>query len=656
MGEFAWVPTPERVAEANVTRLMSRAGSGSIAELRRQSVADVDWFWDLVVDDLGIPFSTPYSAVHDSSAGVECTTWFTDGRMNVTTACIDRWAADPAVAGTPALRYGGEDGTRRELTYAALAAEVDALAAGLLARGVEPGAAVAVHLPAVVEAIVAAYAIVKIGGLFVPLRVGASPSLLATRIEDAQAEIVITTDWRWRHGEQVPVKNDLDEALVLCHAVETVVVVERPGTTGPVHRRARDVPWADFRIPPRDGAPGPDAVPMGAEDCLMLAYTSGTTGPPKGAIHTHAGFLVKAASEIAYGFDVRRGDVLLWAADPGSLMGPLSTIGTHAVGGTLLLYEGSLTDPSPERLWGLVEDHGVAVVGVSPALTRALRAHGDDGPAAHDLRSVRIWGSTGEPWDEDAYRWLSGTVGLGRSPVINVSGGAEVGGSFLSPYVVEPIRPCSLGGPALGMEVDVFDATGRPVRGQLGELVCRQPWPSMPRGLWGDPDGFRATYWATYEQVWRQGDWAKADLDGQWYLLGRSDEAIRVDGKRVGPAEVEGVVLTHEAVGEVAVIGVPDAARGEAIWCWWSPADDGAGDVSSALAELIQRELGLAFTPARVLRVDALPRTRTGKVMRRAIRSVAGGGSPGDLSTAANPEAFDEIATVSRASRRAAVA
>ncbi len=650
MGEFAWVPTPRRIAEANVTRLMRRAGSGSIDELRRQSVADVDWFWDLVVDDLGIPFAEPYDAVHDSSKGVEWTTWFTGGRMNVAEACLDRWLGDPETAAATALRYEAEDGARRSFSYLELAAEVDALAAGLRAHGVERGAAVAVHLPAIPEAIVAAYAIAKVGALFVPLRVGASPSALATRIEDAQAELVITTDWRWRHGAQHPVKAELDAALVFCPAVGRVVVVERPGTTVPIHRRARDVSWDDFRVA---GTVRHPASRMGAEDRLMLAYTSGATGTPKGAVHTHAGFLVKAASEVAYAFDVHRGDVVLWAADPGSLVGPMSTIGTHAVGGTLLLYEGSTLEPAPDRLWRLIETHGVAVVGVSPAMTRALARHGDDAPAARDLSSVRIWGSTGEPWDEDSYRWLSGTVGLGRSPIINVSGGAEVGGSFLSPYVVESIRPCSLGGPALGMEVDVFDVSGARVRGQLGELVCRQPWPSMPRGLWGDPVGFRASYWSMYPGVWRQGDLANADLDGQWYLLGRSEEVLRVGVRRVGTAEVEGVVRKHEAVDEVAVIGLPDREHGDAIWVLWSPVDERAPDASGALAALVVRRLGPECEPARVLRVSALPRTRTGKVMRRAIRSVAAGGVPDDLSTAVNPEILEQIAAQARAQRSA---
>lgn len=646
MGEFAWEPTPQRIAEANVTRLMRRAGSGSIDELRRQSVADVDWFWDLVVDDLGIPFDVPYSAVHDGSAGVEWTTWFTGGRLNVTSACVDRWTADPATAGAPALRYEAEDGTRRVLTYRELAVEIDAVARGLRAHGVEPGAAVGVHLPAIPEAVIAAYAVAKVGALFVPLRVGSSPGALATCIEDAQAETVITTDWRWQHGEQRPVKADLDEALVFCHAVETVVVVERDGTRGAPLRRARDVPWDAFR----DARATADcaAEPMGEEDRLMLAYTSGTTGTPKGAVHTHAGFLVKAASEVAYAFDVRRGDVVLWAADPGSLMGPLSSIGTHAAGGTLLLFEGSPVEPGPDRLWALIAAHAVAVAGVAPAMIRALRAHGDGPATRHDVSSVRVWGSTGEPWDEDSYRWLSTTVGRRLAPIINVSGGAEIGGSFLSPYVVEPIRPCSLGGPALGMEVDVFDPAGQPVRGQLGELVCRQPWPSMPRGLWGDPEGYRLAYWDRYPGVWRQGDWAKADLDGQWYVLGRSDEVLQVGARRVGPAEIEGVALTLEDVAEAAVVGLPRPGRDEDIWLLWSAAHEPVRDASETISRRVRETLGDECAPARVLRVEALPRTRTGKLMRAALRSVACGGSPGDLSTAANPEAFDQIAALVR--------
>jgi acetyl-CoA synthetase len=283
------------------------------------------------------------------------------------------------------------------------------------------------------------------------------------------------------------------------------------------------------------------------------------------------------------------------------------------------------------------------MLGVSPTLIRALKSHGDDLPAASDLSSVRVFGSTGEPWDEDSYLWLSRVVGRGRVPIINFSGGTEVGGSFLAPYVVEPIKACSLGGPSLGMDVEVFDRDGKPVREQLGELVCRQPWPAMTRGVWGDVQRYHESYWSMFPGVWRHGDWAKVDADGQWFLYGRSDEAINVAGKRVGPAEIEGILVAHAAVAEAAAVGVPDPVKGEAIWCFWTPVGDNDPDVSEDLATAVGQQLGKPFTPARVFQVDALPKTRSAKILRRAIRAAAVGEDPGDLSGAENPGALELI-------------
>ncbi|WP_320671801.1 AMP-binding protein [Patulibacter defluvii] len=640
MQRYAWEPTAERIAEANVTRLMAKAGAATIDELRRQSVADIDWYWDLVVRDLELPFARPYEAVRDGSGGVEWTKWFVGGELNVASACVDRWRDDPAVAETPAVIHEDEAGVVTTLSFRELAEAVDRVAAALRARGIGRGDAVGVFLPMIPEAVVSAYAIAKVGALYVPLFSGFAASALASRLDDAQARLVITADWSWRRGRRAPMKPALDEALPSCPSVETVVVVERPDTDAAVRRAPIDIGWSAF-APPVDG-PVP-ATATSAEDPLLLGYTSGTTGRPKGAVHTHAGFLVKVASEVAYEFDLRRGDVFSWITDMGWVMGPLSTFGTHALGGTLLLYEGAPDTPAPDRLWQLVARHRVTMFGVSPTLIRALKAHGDDHPRRHDLSSVRTFGSTGEPWDEDSYWWLSETVGRGRAPIINFSGGTEIGGAFLSPFVVEPIRPCSLGGPSLGMDVDVFDAGGRPVRGELGELVCRQPWPAMTRGVWGDPERYREAYWSTFPGVWRHGDWAKADLDGQWFLYGRSDEALNVAGKRVGPAEVESILIGHPAVAEAAVIGVPDPTKGEAIWCYWTPTEPDGEDVSDDLRGAIGRELGKPFTPARVLRAPALPKTRSAKIMRRAIRAVTVGDDPGDLSGAENPEALDLI-------------
>ena len=640
MDAYAWEPTPERIEQANVTRLMRAAGVATIDELRRKSVEDIDWYWDLVVKDLGLPFDEPYTAVRDSSRGIEWTTWFVGGRLNVATACVDRWRADPATAGAPAVIHEDEAGAVTTLTYAELGAAVDRAAAGLRAAGIRPGDAVAVFLPMIPEAVIAAYAIAKVGALYLPLFSGFAPAAIAARLQDAQVKLVFTADWAWRRGARAPMKAALDEAVGECPSVGTVVVAERPGGGEPGARGPLDVTWDEF-APPVGGPV--EAAPTSAEDPLLLGYTSGTTGKPKGAVHTHAGFLVKVASEVAYEFDVRRGDVFFWVTDMGWVMGPLSTFGTHALGAALLLYEGAPDTPGPGRLWELVERHRVTMLGVSPTLIRALKPHGDELPRSRDLSSVRVFGSTGEPWNDAPYLWLSETVGEGRVPIINFSGGTEVGGAFLSPFPVEPIKPCSLGGPSLGMDVDVFDAEGRPVRGQLGELVCRQPWPAMTRGVWGDPERYLESYWSMFPGTWRHGDWAMVDDDGQWFLFGRSDEAINVAGKRVGPAEVESVLVAHPAVAEAAAVGVPDEAKGEAIWCFWTPANGDGEDVSAELRAEVGRRLGKPFTPGRVVRVGALPKTRTAKILRRAIRAAAVGADPGDLSGAENPDALDLI-------------
>jgi acetyl-CoA synthetase len=636
--DYAWEPTPDRIAAANVTRLMRAAGVETIDALRRRSVEDIDWYWDLVARDLELPFEEPYTRVRDSSRGIEWTTWFVDGRLNVATACVDRWRDAPAVADLGAVVYEDEGGEVERLTYRQLAAAVDRVAAGLRRTGIVKGDAVGVFLPMCPQAVVAAYAIAKVGALYVPLFSGFAAGAIAARLNDAEAKLVFTAEWAWRRGRRAGLRAVLHEALPDCPTVSTVVVAERGGES-PRHG-AVDVTWNAFAPPVAEPVA---AEPTDAEDVLLLGYTSGTTGRPKGAVHTHAGFLIKVASEVAYEFDVKRGDVFFWLTDMGWVMGPLSTFGTHALGATLLLYEGAPDTPDAGRLWDLAERHRVTVLGVSPSLIRALKPHGDALPRSRDLSSVRVFGSTGEPWDEHAYRWLSHVVGRDRVPIINFSGGTEVGGAFLAPFVVEPIKPCSLGGPSLGMDVAVYDAEGRPVRNALGELVCRQPWPAMTRGVWRDPQRYREAYWSTFPGVWRHGDWAMVDGDGQWFLFGRSDEAINVAGKRVGPAEVEGVLIAHAAVAEAAAVGVPDQVKGEAIWCFWTPANGDASDVSAELAAAVGRELGKPFTPARVLRVPALPKTRSAKILRRAIRAAAIGADPGDLSGAENPEALDLI-------------
>jgi acetyl-CoA synthetase len=640
MSAYAWEPTSEYVERANVTRLMRAHGIADIAEMRERSVADVSWYWDAVVKDLEIPFATPYERVLDDSRGIEWATWFVGGRVNLTSVCVDRWAADSSRAGQPALIAEAEDGEVRTLTYRELSDQVDALANALRAAGVGKGDAVGVFMPMVCEAVVSAYAIAKIGAIYLPIFSGFAPSAIAARLQDAEAKVVLTADGTWRRGKHGAMKPTCDEAVALCPAVKTVVVLERLGLDCP-STAGRDVTWADF-VAGHEGAAA--AEDTSAEDVFMVAYTSGTTGKPKGSVHVHGGFLVKIASECAYQTDIHPGEVWYWVTDMGWIMGPLSMVGSHAMGATMVMYEGAPDFPEPDRVWASVERHRVNMLGVSPTLIRALKAKGDEWVRRHDLSSLRILGSTGEPWNPEPYEWLVREAGGGgRIPVINLSGGTEVGACFLSPYPVEPIKPCSLGGPSLGMDLDVFDPEGRPVRGAVGELVCKQPWPAMTRGVWKDAQRYLDSYWSVYPGVWRHGDWAMVDGDGQWFLFGRSDEAINVAGKRLGPAEVESILVGHPAVVEAATVGVPDETKGEAVWCFWVPRDPDGDDVSAELAELVATELGRPFKPSRVVRVEALPKTRSAKILRRAVRAVAIGEDPGDMSSAENPQALDSI-------------
>ena len=651
MTTYQWNPSVDYVERANVTRLARVHDLAGIDELRARSVADPAWYWEAAAKDLGLRFRTPYSRVLDLSNGIEHPDWFVDATMNIVDSCLLRWGdADPARA---AVVHEDEAGRVRSLSFSQLAIEVARAAQGLRRLGIGPGDTVAAYLPMIPEAVVTCYAVASVGAILVPLFSGFASTAIAARLADAEAKAVIVADGTVRRGRRLALLPQVAAALRHCPTVRHVVVVPNGSEHEPAdagkHAVANAVSWS--QLTEHDAVLQPVEVP--AMHTLLLAYTSGTTGRPKGAVHTHAGFLLKTASEVAYSFDVKRSGMFCWITDMGWIMGPLSVFGTHANGATLILYEGAPDTPDATRLWRLVERHRVSMLGVSPTLVRALKSTDSGHIPTADLSSVHVLGSTGEPWDPDSYDWLARDVFSGRVPVINFSGGTEVGGSFLAPYPVEPIRSCSLGGPSLGMGVDVVDDAGQSVRGSVGELVCRQPWPSMTRGIWKDDERYLQAYWSRFPGMWTHGDFAMVDGDGQWFILGRSDDVMNVAGKRLAPAEVESVMITHPQVAEAAAVGVHDTVKGEAVWAFWvaRPGEDAttsidaetAEQIGANLAALVGRELGKPFTPSRVWRVAALPKTKSGKIMRRAIRAAALGVDPGDLSGAENPDAVDEI-------------
>jgi acetyl-CoA synthetase len=630
------------VERANVTRLMRAHGIATIDELRARSVEDVAWFWDAVVRDLDIRFLHAYSKVLDAKGGPEWPLWFLGGKVNVADQCVDRWAE--ATPDAPAVIWEGEEGTTRTVTYAELRETTDRLANGLASLGVRELDAVGIFLPMSPEAVAAMMACAKLGAIWLPIFSGYGADAVATRLEDANAKVLITANGFLRRGRIVPMKQTADAAVSAAPTVRHVLVWDRlvgepaPWTDG------RDVRWDDLLA----ARPATfETRALDSEHPLFLAYTSGTTGRPKGTVHVHGGFLVKIAEEVAYQVDLHPGERLFWVSDLGWIMGPWEIVGATALGATVFLFDGAPNHPDAGRLWDLVERHRVTTLGVSPTLIRALIPSGDGPVRRHDLSSLRILAATGEPRNPEPYRWFFETVGDRRLPIVNLSGGTEVGACFLSPHPVEELKPCTLRGPSLGMDLDVWDPEGRPVApGAVGELVCKQPWPSMTRGIWGDPERYLDTYWRRFPGVWVHGDWASVDPDGFWFLHGRSDDTMNVAGKRLGPAEVESVLTLDARVAESAAVGVPDRIKGETIWCFVvpKPGVDAGHALGLELRRLVAEHLGGSFRPARVVVVPELPRTRSAKIVRRAIRATVLGQDAGDLSSLENPSALEAIA------------
>jgi len=637
----AWRPSAEYLERSRLRRFMADTGSADLEALQARAVLDPAWFWEAATRDVGVRFDPPPRSVLDTSRGIEWARWFDGAGFNYVRMAVD----EPALAHPDemALTWEGEDGEVRHFTRSQLRWAVDRAARAMAALGVARGDRVGIFLPMIPEAAIAVLAAGKLGAVYTPIFSGYGAAAVASRLVDCGAKLLVTADGFWRRGRAVAMKQVADEALAGAPSVEHCLVVRRLGT---------DVAWS----PPRDawwdtavtsvsGEPL-ESVATDANDPFMIIYTSGTTGRPKGAVHVHAGFPLKAAVDLAHSFDLQRGDSLFWFTDMGWMMGPWEVAGAPMLGATLVMYEGTPDFPGPDRLWSLVERHGVTHLGISPTAIRALMAHGTEPVRAHDLSSLRVFGSTGEPWNPDPWWWLFREVGGERLPIINYSGGTEISGGILGCTTITPIAPCSFAGPCPGMAADVVDAGGLPLRGEVGELVIRQAWPGMTQGFWGDDDRYLDAYWRRLPGTWVHGDWARIDPDGFWYISGRSDDTIKVAGKRIGPAEVESAAVANPDVAEALAVGVPDEVKGEALVVFVVPRSVPVGmsaDLAAAVAATVTEQLGKSFRPSAVHVVPALPKTRNGKILRRLARSAYLGLDPGDTSSLEDLATLDPI-------------
>lgn len=639
MSTFAWQPSEQRIAHANVTRFMRAHGITDLSTLYRRSVEEPEWFWDAVVRDLGIEFAEPYHTVRDTSKGIPWTEWFLGGRLNVTVNCLHRHLADRG--DEECLIAEREDGAVMRYTFRELAEQVNRCAAGLRAAGVRPGDRVAAYMPMVAEVVVQMLATFHVGAIFIPIFSGYAPAAVSERLRGAEVRLVFTADRSVRRDKSISIKENADAALADAPSVSRVVVVKGYQDDVPWDP-GRDVWWEDFL---RSGKSTASEMVPSMHPALIL-FTSGTTGRPKGTVHSHAGALVQIAKEVGYAFDMKPADRFWWLTDIGWMMGPWMIIGGLFHGATIVLYDGAFDYPTPGRLWEMIARHDVTVFGISPTAIRLAMRAGHRHVAKHDLSSLRVLGSTGEPWDEKSWWWFFEHVGGKRCPIINISGGTDIIGCFLSPLPIDRLKPCSLVRPGLGMAVDVWNERGEPVREEVGYLVATKPAPSMTRGLWNDPQRYIESYWSKWENVWNHGDWAYVDADGQWFLHGRADDTLKVAGRRIGPSEVEGALIKTGKVSEAAAIGLPHDIKGEGIVCFvvLRPGVKASEALREELSGAVVDQLGKIDRPEGIRFVTDLPKTRSAKIVRRLVRAVCLGETDlGDLSSVQNPEAIDAI-------------
>jgi acyl-coenzyme A synthetase/AMP-(fatty) acid ligase/REP element-mobilizing transposase RayT len=910
---IAWTPTPEVIERAQLTKFMKQVGLSTWDELYEFSIRDVEKFTEEVLKFLDIKFDPPYEKLLDTSNGVEMPTWLCEGGLNITDMCLDRWQTDE-MKDQLALIAENEDDEPQELTFGELLQEVEEVSEGLRLLGFGQGDAIGIHLPMMIETVVALLAINRIGAVAVPVFSGYGVEAISSRLNSVKAKALFTCEGFSRRGKIFDAFHIAQEAVANSPTVETIIVVERMvGESWVPDERAADHEKAIFYHElvdsayrsPRDEWP---AEEMCAEDPLIILYTSGTTGKPKGIAHTHASFPIKAAQDMAFGTDVGKSTRICWYTDIGWMMGPWLIYGALINGATICIYDGAPDYPTPDRMWEFCAKHKVEVLGISPTLIRSLAAaegsadtpvrvdaasaftnddaggrrgwyrhklphydgnvtqfitfrladslpqavvekmkyrldhdkvvdysqafrdmvedfldagsgecilanpevakitestilhehrtschiiawvvmpnhvhvllrpieghalaeimkrikgvsarkinqllgrngsiwqadyfdryirdeddrlrkvqyiennpvaakligdaslwkyssasrtadapvrmsakHENDtqspsdsdttqGPSdepilaggtgdadksvrapfeRHDLSPLRIFASTGEPWNPAPWWWLFEKVGNSKLPIINYSGGTEIAGGILMGNPLLPIKPCSFPAPCPGMDVDILDDDGKPVEdGKVGELVIKQPWIGMARGFWQEKERYLDTYWRRFKDIWVHGDFAMRDKDGHWFILGRSDDTLKVAGKRVGPAEVESLLVAHPLVTEAAVIGVPDEVKGTAMVAFVVLNNESNNEekskieirnsrLASELCELVARDMGKPLAPSKIHFVSALPKTRNAKVMRRVIRSAYLGEDPGDLSALEDPKSVEAIA------------
>lgn len=637
---YIWSPPKELVENSNVKKYMENKGFKSYKEFVKYSIENIEKFWKEILEPLNIEFFEEYNQVLDLSKGVEFAKWYVGGKLNVCYNAVDRHKKDKI-----AFTWYSENGEVREYTYSKLRDEVERVAGYFKERGIGKGDVIAAYIPMLPETIVSLFATLKIGAVFAPIFSGFSPSAVAERLKDSEPKLLITCDGYYRRGKVVELKKSAEEAVKLSEKDIPLLIVKRLKEEIEISEKEE---LFDNAL---KGKRMDETEQTEAEDPALLLYTSGTTGRPKGSVISHAGAILQSTKEIYFNLDLKEDETLLWVTDIGWMMGPWQIIGSQTLHASHVIFEGVVDYPEQDRIWKILEKSKVSAFGFAATVARILKRYGSKIAKEKNLERLKVFGNTGEPIDPDTWLWIMKDVGEEKRPIINLSGGTEIFGCFLLPSPVVELKPSTLWGPGLGMDVDVFDDEGRPVRNKIGYLVCKKPAPSMTRGFWKDIKRYLETYWSRFPGIWYHGDLAMIDEDGFWFLLGRADDTIKVAGKRIGPAEIEGAINKHFAVAESACIGVPDQIKGEEIACFvvLKKGFEANENLEKEIKSLVEKEVGKAFEPSKIYFVKDLPKTRSGKIMRRIIRSIVLEKDLGEISVLENPESIEEIKKAIRA-------
>ena len=641
---YLWTPPSELVERSNLTAFLRATGQPDYDALAAKAEADPAWLMEEVFDFCDVRFYRRHDRMLDLSRGHPWARWCVGGTTNIVLNCIDRHRGTPVWDQTFVVWEGEDKRERRTLSYHEFAGEVDRLARALVKLGMGKGDVVAIYMPNLPETFVAFFAILKIGAIVMPLFSGFGPAPIQSRLNHSEAKAVITANGTWRRGAAAPLKAVLDVALRETPSVQHVIVADRKGIGIDTPMRLGRDHWWDDVIPSDDSDIA--TLEMQAEDPAILLYTSGTTGEPKGCVWTHIGFIgTMVTRDIIICGDFKPSDRFFFFSDMGWMVGSMCACIPSFAGGSLLIAEGTPDYPDTGRFWRLIDDHKVTYLGVSPTIVRSLMRYADE-VENYDLSSLRITASGGEAWTETPWRWFFEHVCKQKIPIINISGGTEVSGCIFTGTTNHPMNPCAFSRPALGMGADIVDMSGKRVAdGEVGELVLRHSSIGLTKSLWKADDRYLENYWSTIPGLWVHGDFAMRGHDGLYYILGRSDDTIKISGKRTGPAELEGILIATGKLAEAAVFAVPDAVKGSTIVCACvpMPGSTSAPGLANELSAALVRGMGASYRPEMVLLVDDLPRTRNMKIMRRVLRAIFENKDPGDLSALANPEALDHI-------------